>query len=223
MNMEHIKACIFDLDGVLVDTAVFHFQSWQRLAGELGFEISEEDNEELKGVSRMRCLDIVLAKGGIEVDEAEKVALATQKNDWYLENIKEMHAEDVLPGVRKFLEYLVERKVPIGVASASKNARTILKQTDLERYFDTIVDGTRTVKAKPDPEVFLTCARELNTAPEQCAVFEDAVAGVEGALAGKMTAIGIGHPSILKDAHLVFPGIFAIEPKHFPFQKLSLT
>ncbi|MCL4105607.1 UNVERIFIED_CONTAM: hypothetical protein GTU68_057482 [Idotea baltica] len=189
------------------------------MAKELGFEITLEDNEELKGVSRMRCLDIILAKGGIELDEERKLELATEKNEWYLELVSEMNADDVLPGVRRFLEYLVGRNVPIGVASASRNARTILKQTDLERYFNTIVDGTRTVKAKPDPEVFLTCAQELNTPPEQCAVFEDAVAGVQGALAGKMMAIGIGHPAILKEADLVFPGIFAVEPKDFPFPK----
>lgn len=219
MKMEHITACIFDLDGVLVDTAVFHFQAWSRMAKELGFEITLEDNEELKGVSRMRCLDIILAKGGIELSEERKLELAAQKNDWYLDLISGMNSEDVLPGVRKFLENLVAHNVPVGVASASRNARTILKKTDLERYFDTIVDGTRTVKAKPDPEVFLTCARELNTPPGQCAVFEDALAGIEGALAGKMAAIGIGDPAILKDADLVFPGIFAIEPKDFPFQK----
>ncbi len=222
-RFNHIEALIFDLDGVLVDTAVFHFMSWGRLAKELGFSLKDEDNEELKGVSRMKALDIVLKKGNVEADEERRIELATRKNDWYREYIREMKPEDVLPGVREYLESMVARNVPLAVASASKNAPTILEQCDLRKYFKSMVDGNRTTKAKPDPEVFLLAASELGVAPENCAVFEDAIAGVEGALAGGMTAIGIGEPENLHHAHLVIPSIAAVDPQLFSFEKISLT
>lgn len=220
--VEKNQAFIFDLDGVLVDTAVFHFLSWSRLAREFGFELKEEDEEELKGVSRMRALDIVLAKGGVEVEEERKVELAIRKNNWYVEHVKDMQPKDILPGVRPLLEFLVERGFPIGVASASKNAPRILEQTDLAKYFGTMVDGNRTQKAKPDPEVFLTAASDLGVAPENCVVFEDAVAGVQGAVAANMIAIGIGNPDILHEAHQVYPSIAAIEPESLLSLKSSV-
>ena len=221
IQLDHIEACIFDLDGVLVDTAVFHFLAWGRLAKELGFTLEAGDEEELKGVSRMAALNIILKKGGIEVSEDKKVELAATKNGWYVDYVKDMRPKDTLPGVREFLEYLAERNVPVAVASASKNAPTILDQTDLRKYFKTVVDGNRTHKAKPDPEVFLTAASELGVAPEKCVVFEDAIAGVQGALAGNFTAIGIGEPEILHQAHLVFAGISHIDPNIFSFDKIS--
>lgn len=221
--LENIKGCIFDLDGVLVDTAVFHFLSWGRLAKELGFELSEEADEELKGVSRVRALEIVLSKGGIEVSEERKLELAALKNSWYVEYVKDMQPGDILPGVRELLEYLVGLNIPIAVASASKNAPTILAQTDLEKYFITIVDGNRTQKAKPNPEVFLTAAQDLGLNPEDCVVFEDAIAGIEGALAANMMAIGIGNPQILNSAHQVYPSIAAFDPQIFSFSQISNT
>lgn len=221
--LENIKGCIFDLDGVLVDTAVFHFQSWTRLAKELGFVLQDKTDEELKGVSRMRALEIVLSKGKIEASEERKLELATLKNSWYVEFIKDMKAGDILPGVRELLEHLVGLGIPLAVASASKNAPTILAQTDLEKYFVTIVDGNRTQKAKPNPEVFLTAASGLGLAPEHCVVFEDAIAGIEGALAANMMAIGIGDSQILNAAHLVYPSIAAFDPQIFSFSQISNT
>ncbi len=217
--LEHIEAYIFDLDGVLVDTAVFHFSAWSRLAKELGFELKAEDEEELKGVSRMHALDIVLGKGGLTFDEERKLELAARKNNWYVEQVRHMKPVDVLPGVRQLLEQMTAEGIAIAVASASKNAPAILEQTDLMKYFGAIVDGNRTQKAKPDPEVFLTAASDLGIAPEKCAVFEDAIAGVQGALAANMTAIGIGNQEVLHQAHLVFPSIAAIDPHSLPFPK----
>ncbi|MEM0999366.1 MAG: beta-phosphoglucomutase [Bacteroidota bacterium] len=211
MNSE-IQACIFDLDGVLVDTAVFHFQAWGRLAAELGFSFDESQNERLKGVSRMRALDLLLEIGGIKADDAQKLAWATRKNAWYVELISGMESEDVLPGVRDLLDYLQGKGYKLALASASKNAPRILEVTGLNRMFAAIVDGNRTVRAKPDPEVFLTAASDLEVAPAHCVVFEDAVAGVAGAIAGGMVAVGIGSPRNLSAAHFVVPSIAEFDP-----------
>ena len=176
-----MKGCIFDLDGVIVDTAKYHYLAWKEIASELGFEFTEKDNELLKGVSRMASLEILLNIGGINVCEEEKLKLADKKNKIYLSYITKMTSEEVLPGVRDFLEDLHQNGIQIALGSASKNAKTILKQVGIEDMFDAIADGTNVTQAKPDPEVFQKGAELLHLPAEECLVFEDAVAGVEAA------------------------------------------
>jgi len=211
-----IKACLFDLDGVIVDTARYHFIAWKALAEELGFEFTEKDNERLKGVSRMRSLDILLEIGNIEMEQEKKEELATRKNDHYRSFFTQMKPDEILPGATEFIKELKENNIKIALGSASKNAMTILDRLQLTDWFDAVVDGTKVSKAKPDPEVFLKGAEELNVLPGECVVFEDAEAGVEAALAGGMKCVGIGTPDVLGKAHLVVSGLHEMN-----FDKLS--
>lgn len=201
--MTNIKACIFDLDGVLVDTAVFHYRAWKRLARSLGADFSVEDNEKLKGISRIESLRLILDWIGQSKSPDEMQVLATRKNEWYLEMVSEMTADDVLPGSRKLLSGLKEANIKLALGSASKNARLILEKTALLGYFDEIVDGTLVSLSKPHPEVFLKGAELLNVAPATCLVFEDAVAGVQAARNAGMKVIGIGDARILGEADRV--------------------
>lgn len=211
--MSELKACLFDLDGVIVDTARFHYVAWRKLANELGFELTHAQNEQLKGVSRMESLDIILGIGNVTLDEETKLKLAFDKNEHYLSLCRQMTPDDVLPGVIPFLKSLQEAQIKIGLGSASKNARIILEQIDMLDYFETIVDGTRITRGKPDPETFLLGAFDLNVMPEECAVFEDALAGIEAAKAGSMIAIGVGDPSILLNADIVISGFGGFDLK----------
>ena len=212
-NQLNVKACLFDLDGVLVDTAVFHFQAWRRLARELGFDFTEHQNEQLKGISRMESLERILAWGGVTLSDGEKNRWAAVKNEWYLQLVRQMTPADVLPGAREFLNDCRDAGLKTALGSASKNARLILENTDLLRYFDAVIDGTHTSRSKPDPEVFLLGARELGVVPATCVVFEDAVAGVEAAHRGGMKAVGVGSPTVLAEAEMVIPGFigFSVE------------
>lgn len=203
----NIKACIFDLDGVIVDTAVYHFKSWKRLANELGINFTEHDNERLKGVSRVRSLEIILEIGNITKTVAEQEELAGRKNTWYTEMISKMKPEEVLPGAKEFLVLVKNAGIKTALGSASKNSGIILEKTGLTPYFDAIIDGNHVSKAKPDPEVFLKGAEALNVQPADCVVFEDAIAGVEAALAGKMKVVGIGSPELLNKANLIVSGL----------------
>ena len=187
-----IKACLFDLDGVIVDTAKYHFIAWKEMAAELGFDFTEKENELLKGVSRMRSLDILLGIGKISKSEDEKQALAEKKNQRYLEQVKRMNEEEILPGVTRFLDDLRNNGILISLGSASKNAPLILDRIHLKEKFDVIVDGNSISIAKPDPEVFLRGAELLKLNPAECLVFEDAQAGIEAALNGGMKVIGVG-------------------------------
>lgn len=202
-----IKACLFDLDGVLVDTAKYHYLAWKRLADELGFEFTEQDNERLKGVSRMASLDILLSIGGVELADAAKAELAERKNNWYVEMITKMDHSEILPGAIEFLEECRSNGIKVALGSASKNAMTILNNTGLTPYFDAIIDGTKTSAAKPDPEVFTLGASELGVTPEQCVVFEDAEAGIEAAQRAGMRSIGIGSEETLGKADLLIPSL----------------
>jgi beta-phosphoglucomutase len=202
------KACIFDLDGVVVDTAKYHFLAWKRLTDELGINFTASDNERLKGVSRMASLDIILEIGNRRITPAEKERLAFIKNEWYLEYINHMTPEEILPGVLGFLKELKERGIKVALASASKNTPAILERVGLTEIFDAVADGNSVHKAKPDPEVFLKAAAMVDTQPERCVAFEDAVAGVEAVRRAGMTCIGIGEIEILKDAHMVVKGLF---------------
>lgn len=205
--MENRKGFIFDLDGVLVDTAKYHYLAWKRLAEEFGFSFTEEQNERLKGVSRMRSLEILLEIGNIEASEEEKLRWADRKNGWYVEYISRMDASEILPGALEFVQEAKKTGKKCAIGSASKNAMLILKNTGLLPYFDAIVDGHKVTKAKPDPEVFLLAAKELGLPPEECVVFEDAAAGIEAAKRAGMLAVGIGQKAHLGEADLLFPSL----------------
>ena len=198
------KGFIFDLDGVIVDTAKYHYLAWQKLANQLGFEFSEEQNELFKGVSRKRCLEILIKIGNITATKDQFDTWMIEKNIDYLEYIKNMDASEILPDVSKVLEFLKGRNIPIALGSASKNARPILEKVNLLHYFDIIVDGNNVTKAKPDPEVFLLAAKQLGVKATDCIVFEDAVAGIEAANAAKMISIGIGNEKTLREAQFNF-------------------
>ncbi|MFT6369949.1 MAG: beta-phosphoglucomutase [Maribacter sp.] len=191
---------IFDLDGVIVDTAKYHYLAWRKLANELGFEFTQEQNELFKGVSRKRCLEILLDIGDVTATQEEFDRWMVDKNVDYLEYIENMDASEILPDVPRVLDYLKELDIPIALGSASKNARPILEKVGLLHYFDAIVDGNNVAKAKPDPEVFLIAAKNLEVNPLDCVVFEDAVAGIQAANAGGMISIGIGDAQILSEA-----------------------
>lgn len=205
--MISIKACIFDLDGVIVDTAIYHYKAWRRLANSLGFDFTSAQNEELKGISRIDSLKLILAWGSISKTDEEMERLATQKNDWYVAMIKEMTPEQILPRAKEFLEEVKANNYLIALGSASKNAELILTQIGLAAYFDVLVDGNKVTKSKPDPEVFLVAARELKVKPEECVVFEDAIAGVQAAKNGKMKVVGIGDRELLRMADLGIGGL----------------
>jgi beta-phosphoglucomutase len=193
-------ACVFDLDGVLVDTAVYHFQAWKQLANSLGFDFTAAQNEHLKGINRMRSLDMILNWGGVEKSPAEKELLATTKNTWYVAMINKMTAAEVLPGTVALLENLRNQGIKIALGSASKNSAIILDRTQLTHFFEVIVDGNVVSASKPDPEVFTRAAEMLGVPAEACVVFEDAQAGIEAAIAGKMKVIGVGSAENLKGA-----------------------
>jgi beta-phosphoglucomutase len=201
-----IKACLFDLDGVIVDTAKYHFMAWKELASDLGFEFTEEHNERLKGVSRLASLDILLEIGGKNVSQEEKERMAKLKNERYVSLIKKMTPSEILPGVIHFLNEIKDAGIKTAIGSASKNAPLIIERLKLEAYFDAIIDGNKVSNAKPDPEVFLKGAEALGVQPSECVVFEDAAAGVEAALNGNMKCIGIGEKEVLGKADKVIPG-----------------
>jgi len=215
--MHNIKAVIFDLDGVLVDTAKYHYLAWRKLAEELNIEFSLQDNERLKGVSRMQSLEIILEIGNLKLDYDTKIELAKKKNTWYVEYIAKLSPQDILPGVIGFLESIKTYGIKVALGSASKNSMLILDKLNLTNYFDSIIDGTKVSKAKPDPEVFLKGAEALKALPSECIVFEDAEAGVEAAINAGMYCIGIGSKNILKKANLVLSGF-----SDMTFDKLKL-
>lgn len=205
------KTFIFDLDGVIVDTAKYHFLAWQRLASQLGIEFTPEHNEELKGVSRIRSLDLILALGNIEASQEDKNKWLIQKNEEYLSYIEDIDHSEILPGILEVLNYLKENKQNIVLGSASKNARPILEKTDIIHYFDAIVDGNDVTNAKPDPEVFLQGAKKMNAIPTNCIVFEDSVAGIQAANVANMISVGIGEKEVLQEAQFVFPNFTHID------------
>lgn len=198
------KAFIFDLDGVIVDTAKYHFLAWQKLAESLGINFTHEHNEELKGVSRVRSLEIILGLGNVEATQEQKDEWLVQKNEDYLQYIDKMDDSEILPGVMKVLEFLKANNQPIILGSASKNARPILEKVNILHYFDDIVDGNDVSNAKPDPEVFLVGAKKANQTNENSIVFEDSVAGIQAANIAGMMSIGIGEASVLNEAKVVF-------------------
>ncbi len=198
------KGFIFDLDGVIVDTAKYHFLAWKDLANSIGVNFTHEQNEQLKGVSRVKSLEKILAWGNKTISEKQFQDLMTEKNEDYLHYINKMDDSEILPDVPRVLNFLRKNNQPIALGSASKNARTILAQVNLLNKFDAIVDGTNVSKAKPDPEVFLIAADLIKVNPKHCIVFEDSLAGIEAANTANMLSIGIGHKDILKEADYIF-------------------
>lgn len=207
--LKSIEGAIFDLDGVIVDTAKYHYFAWKKLANMLGFEFTEKDNEKLKGVSRKESLEILLKIGGKENEfsEAQKEELMDIKNNWYLEYIGKLTEDDLLPGAKETILTLKEQGIKTGLATASKNAMLILERLKIKDLFDAIVDGTQISRAKPDPEIFLKCAQKLEVAPQKCIVFEDAAAGIKAAKAAGMFAIGVGSSEILSEADIVISSL----------------
>lgn len=199
-----IKACIFDLDGVIVDTARYHFLAWSRLAKELKIPFTERDNERLKGVSRKESLDILLSLDKRhEYSPAEKEELAARKNDWFVGYINQMDRDEVFPGVERLINAVKQRGLRVGLASSSKNAPQVIGSLGIADAFDIVVDGSMVKHAKPDPEIFLLAAALLKVSPAECVVFEDASAGVEAALAAGMKCVGIGSKELLGRANMV--------------------
>ncbi|MGJ1239266.1 beta-phosphoglucomutase [Sphingobacterium siyangense] len=203
INYTTVKAVIFDLDGVLVDTAIYHFQAWHRLAEDLGYSFSIVDNEQLKGVSRIESLELILKWAGVEKSEAEKADLLVLKNQWYLELIEQLSPDHLLSGSLELLKKLQQKGIKIGLGSASKNAMGILEKTGIKTYFDALIDGNVVQLSKPNPEVFLKGAEVLEIAPAHCLVLEDAQAGIDAARAAGMQVIGIGLEEHLRGADLV--------------------
>ena len=202
--MSNTKAFIFDLDGVIVDTAKYHYLAWKKIATELGIEFTHENNELLKGVSRVRSLDIILDLGKVEASQEQKNQWLVQKNEEYLTYLVNMDQSEILAGVMPVLEFLKANNQPIALGSASKNARPILEKTGILSYFNVIVDGNDVSNAKPDPEVFLQAAQKLSITNENSIVFEDSVAGIQAANIAGMASVGIGDATILYEAKYNF-------------------
>jgi beta-phosphoglucomutase len=201
-----MKGCIFDLDGVVVETTRYHCQAWHAVASQLGFELSEQRCLELRSLSRMACLEKILEWGGLYMSEAEKLHWCDVKNNWYVDLIAGMRPDEVLPGVVYFLRQLREEEVKTALTSSSRNARKVLENTQLDAYFDVVIDGNITRKSKPDPECFLNAAAMLNLRPDDCWVFEDSRSGILAALQGGFTVVGVGDQEDLSKAHLRIPG-----------------
>jgi beta-phosphoglucomutase len=197
-----IKALILDLDGVICDTAHFHFIAWKKLATEYSYDLSEEDNEALKGVSRVDSLKRILEWAHKEISPEQFELDLQRKNAWYLERVEEMGPNDLLPGVAQFIKSAQNLQIPLALGSASKNARTVLGKVGLIEAFKAIVDASQISRGKPDPETFVTAANLLGVEPQECIVFEDSQAGIQAALDGGMHAIGIGNAQDLPGAEL---------------------
>jgi len=198
-----IKAVIFDLDGVIVDTAHYHYLAWKRLANELGIELSLADNERLKGVSRIESLNIILQLGTITLSEHDKELLANKKNTWFVDYVERMVPEEIFPGVLQLLKNLKANGIKVALASSSKNAKAVIKLLHIQQEFDVVVDGTMITHSKPNPEIFLLAAQKLGLDPKECLVFEDAEAGVEAAVAAGMACVGVGSVAQLSKADKV--------------------
>lgn len=199
------KAIIFDLDGVIVDTAKLHFIAWQEVARQLGINFTKKDNELLKGVSRIQSLEIILKLGNKSLSQSQKDRILEAKNQQYLALISQMNEDEMLPGIKELLWDLKQKNIPFALGSASKNARRILEALNITDWFTAIVDGNDVSKAKPDPEVFLTAVERLGMQPKNCIVVEDAQAGILAAKRAGMKAIGIGQAENLQQADVVLP------------------
>lgn len=198
------KAFIFDLDGVIVDTAKFHFLAWKKLADSLNINFTHEINEQLKGVSRVRSLEIILSQGNVQASQEDKNNWLVQKNEDYLAFVHQMDKSEILPRVEEVLQFLKANNQYVVLGSASKNARPILEKVNILHYFDVLVDGNDVTNAKPDPEVFLQGANQVQVAYQDAIVFEDSVAGIQAANVAGMTSVGIGEKEVLHESDFCF-------------------
>ncbi len=203
----NINAFIFDLDGVITDTAVYHYQAWKRVADKLGVRFNENDNEALKGVSRRDSLLYIAGKAERELDESELNRLMYEKNEDYKQLIRHITDADIFPGVVRLIKALHARDMKIGLASASKNAQTIIDRLGLSSAFDYIADAASIANGKPAPDIFLDVMHHFKCRPEECVGIEDAAAGVEAIKAAGMFAVGIGSPDTLQEADMVYADI----------------
>lgn len=201
-----IKAAIFDLDGVVVDTAKYHYLAWKRLAKQYGYDFTEKDNEKFKGVNRMRCMELLAEMAGLKLEQDEMIRLTDMKNSWYVGYISNMGRNEILPGFIEFITEIRDKGYRTALASASKNAGIVLDRLEIRKYFDAVVDGRDVQRSKPDPQVFEVAAQRLGLEPEGCVVFEDAQAGIDAAKAVNMTCIGIGDSRVLTGTDKVITG-----------------
>ncbi|MCH8554092.1 MAG: beta-phosphoglucomutase [Schleiferiaceae bacterium] len=208
-----VAAFLFDLDGVLVDTAKYHFLAWRKMANALGFDFTHEQNEQLKGVGRVQSLEIILGWGGKTLSQEEKNHWMHQKNAWYQTFIADMNPDEILPGALAFLEKTKALGLKIALGSASRNAPVILEKTGLRHWFEAVVDGNVVSASKPNPEVYLKGAELLEVAPTACVVFEDAVSGMEAAQNAGMPCVGIGNADQLSNTIITVKGLHQITPE----------
>lgn len=206
---KEIKGFIFDLDGVITDTAEYHYKSWQKLADEEGLFFNREVNEQLRGVSRMESMEIIL--DGKEVPEAQKKEWTDRKNGYYQDYLEEITKADILDDMEEKLMKLKADGYKLAVGSSSRNAKKVLKHLQITDIFDTIADGHSVENAKPAPDLFLYAAKNLGLEPEECVVLEDAESGVEAALAANMKAVGVGPEERVGKAHLVYANVADID------------
>lgn len=206
MNSKSISACIFDLDGVLVDTARYHYAAWRDLAKRWDINLTEQENEKLKGVSRVESLKHIVALGGISLSQSDIDKYCRLKNDQYLSLIANMDEQELLPNVKQILQELDRKKIKIGLGSASKNAPLIIKKTGINHFFEAVVSGNDVTNSKPHPEVFLKGASLLGVDPSKTIVFEDSQKGIEAAIRGGFLSVGVGKEEDLGDADLVISG-----------------
>ena len=210
-----MKAFIFDLDGVIVDTAKYHFKSWKIIGKKLGFELTKNQNELLKGVSREKSLDRILSWGGTSIDRFEKKKYLEKKNELYKGFISNLCQMDILPGVNKLLDFAAIKDIPIALGSASKNAHQILKKLGIRNKFKVVIDGNLTSKSKPHPEVFLKGAKMLGVNPKEVIVFEDSIAGVKAANKAKMVSVAICTSGKIENAKYNFNSLDDIPLEFF--------
>jgi len=211
-----ILGCLFDMDGVIVDTAKHHYVAWKSLADELAIPFTEIENESLKGLSRLDSLECILRSGNLEVSSNTKIELMEKKNQLYLQIIGSMGPDDILPGVKDLILELRDKGIGICLGSSSKNASSILKTIGILDLFDGIIDGNNLTLSKPDPEVFIKGSKILGLTPSSCIVFEDADSGIDAALSGGFFALGVGKEGSLKSAHANVPDL-----AHMTFEKLQ--
>lgn len=205
-----VHAIIFDLDGVIVSTDNYHYLGWKAMADEAGIYFDRAINERLRGVSRMESLAIILEKATRDYSDEEKQAMAARKNDIYRQSLQDLSPEEILPGAMDILQECKTRGIEVAVGSSSKNTPLILDRIGLGDFFDAVADGNQISKSKPDPEVFLLAARKIGMDPAVCLVVEDALAGVEAALAGGMKALAVGYASRDDRAHLQAESLAAV-------------
>ncbi|MGQ0600531.1 MAG: beta-phosphoglucomutase [Anaerolineales bacterium] len=203
-----VRAFIFDLDGVITDTAEYHYRGWKRLADEEGLPFTREDNEHLRGVARRESLMLIL-KDRIYPEETLQ-AMMTRKNDYYLNFIKEISPRDLLPGAKELLEELRAAGYKVALGSASKNAREVLERLGIGSLFDAVSDGFSVERQKPAPDLFLHAAQQLGLPPSECVVVEDAAAGIEAARAGGFRSVGLGPRERVGAAEAIFPNLAGV-------------